>query len=1584
MSVYKPPLAEPLHNSSAEHELEGIKTESISSAPVATPHPNALQLFDEYEIIGGVPAIVFKSPDETTNQAQSYFHHFAFSHDSCFMSVVSGGPFIQLYNTLNHTTEVKEPENFPTANFVYTEFRNDAIIVVNDHGVVYSVVLTEQGTSSEASLVNCIAFRFEHVVNPHYNKSGIKEIVHVDITENEIWLLMKNFNNDIILTRIFSERQRRDCPIPRSREFETDKSEWLVSVHAKSVMKTQSATCSVDTSTHFWGYYDCIDKPITESVEIQGKGLCWTKDGRYVLLWTVTTSGEHTVKLHLNENIIGHRRSHRSEVVSFSLGQNLFSVKAQIIERSELSQLINQQDETTRNVIEPVFALLVVHSSGVECIVWDTKLNRVLYEIEFFLNKWTLTVESQIEFCFSPNLKWIGIGCWKDGVIGLFSTISGVCVWQNPDLQLHSVSSSLFVPIKFDPESSKLIVNSGRQLYIFIPPCFLKDHSTFFNHKRYNHDFNTELSNEAIEALKVFPKSVFFNVLMFILGNVEDSRVVDMFDVATSATSSNLAVLWNSQQRLCILILPIKAMFTSEFKNWLVKAFQGGKYTPPHNYKEVGIKKKLRSELHSRLVVFLYQQTPQSGDSLALFSFNDETLVAIFTDLESEPQEVIQLFSDTIFDIKQTQDGTRVLFLCTHCIRVLSLVDQDLRQTIDFKVSLSRRWNSFIWKIKWFWYFHLSHIEADDVDLVIDCASTFFIQQKRRGLFDISDDGRKILIGWDHSSHHPLILSNETTELEFNEMMKQCDDNKITSCYTMDSNFSKLIFTRTDENNEKCFDMVLYRSRDGAAFPLDAKLWKASWTRILTERRDVPHMMYLRLDDTGQSLWTLAMQETKEHGARMEWFPISTYSGGNSLPSLDMLDLTDVESKDTFINNFGISVFNMEFDGMTNLRSVCCLKDNKHLLSQFFEAAQHHGLLLGLVWSQGSSRTNLLSESIESKDINGVRTALSMVKEQLSPFASSGKIMKDSFKDLWTNYHDLFAMMLVNNELAFQFSEVVNTSAMFNSANHPRNQLGTSDQFSSFRNKSNNFVLERSCKSLEGKFGNQVKVQDQMTTSKAVLKVFCIENVCKIGFNGILRLLLMQNAPSNIYKTELVRSVICWKMKYIWRARALAKIKIYTIFVAIFSSYAILIGYLGDHLLNEIWKPILIVLLLVVLMVMALLFLREEYIQVKTYIRDGRVLSKDRPSCGLWHYLHSKWNQLELLSYFLILVVIPILQFFAFLDSNIIPGLYAIIAIESILLWTKVWYFAQSYRVTGALVLLIENVVRDCFPFLFLAGVVLLGFSIGLFVLFQNSLKDFHEHNADDDIKKVHNSFGTPWNSIETLFYAMIGTFEPEIYRSGETLTPLITLIFILYVVIQLIVMLNMLISIMSDTFDKVKSREEEQLLMGRARFIDACEASLTKNEIDKIEDRIGKYLYVLEPQGDSYDGPLQWEGKLKSIEDNVRKMIAKCEKDVTEKIDKSEQDIKKEVNANIKELEKKIDRLNSLLSIHLSKTENDYRSPSHTFLHSNFHSSIDNKEHKDEAVQTDSTDESKNELEEMEVEEFYNFNEVESDGSAS
>jgi len=100
------------------------------------------------------------------------------------------------------------------------------------------------------------------------------------------------------------------------------------------------------------------------------------------------------------------------------------------------------------------------------------------------------------------------------------------------------------------------------------------------------------------------------------------------------------------------------------------------------------------------------------------------------------------------------------------------------------------------------------------------------------------------------------------------------------------------------------------------------------------------------------------------------------------------------------------------------------------------------------------------------------------------------------------------------------------------------------------------------------------------------------------------------------------------------------------------------------------------------------------------------------------------------------------------------------------------WYFAQSFEGTGALVLMIEKVIQDCLYFVLLASFAMIGFGLALFITFQSSSRNKNCNNdelqagecKENEIKdKINMSFGSPWMAILTMFYAMLGTVEVEV-----------------------------------------------------------------------------------------------------------------------------------------------------------------------------------------------------------------------------
>eukprot|EP00210_Caulerpa_lentillifera_P007821 g7463.t1 len=422
---------------------------------------------------------------------------------------------------------------------------------------------------------------------------------------------------------------------------------------------------------------------------------------------------------------------------------------------------------------------------------------------------------------------------------------------------------------------------------------------------------------------------------------------------------------------------------------------------------------------------------------------------------------------------------------------------------------------------------------------------------------------------------------------------------------------------------------------------------------------------------------------------------------------------------------------------------------------------------------------------------------------------------------------------------------------------------------------------------------------------KAIIKVVCFGNIAKMGSQGILRFLILQQAPAYIFKTPIVKWTVLYKWEHFWKRMSVRRLVQFVVALGAFTLYVGCIGLSRHSLKNNVALQVCTSLILITIMGFVMAMLREEAMQFKTYMIDGKKLFDNN-------------NSRELLTYVILIFLIVPMHFLSFHYTSLFPFLYVVLAIESILMWFKVWYFLQAFSETGALVLMIENVIRDCIPFLILSGVVLLGFSIGLFAMFQdviqisNSIKleedDGQEENETH--QKIVSSFESPQKAILTLFYAMIGTFDVEVYFESGRLSPIIVLFFVLYLSIQAIVMFNMLIAIMSDTFDKVKSTEEEQLLMGRAQFIDACEAALTKNQRKRMNEKIGEYMYILfSKDEDANKESIMWHGRINNIKDNVKKELRESQTRILEEIKSLEQRTKDESAQALATLEESLER---------------------------------------------------------------------------
>lgn len=194
---------------------------------------------------------------------------------------------------------------------------------------------------------------------------------------------------------------------------------------------------------------------------------------------------------------------------------------------------------------------------------------------------------------------------------------------------------------------------------------------------------------------------------------------------------------------------------------------------------------------------------------------------------------------------------------------------------------------------------------------------------------------------------------------------------------------------------------------------------------------------------------------------------------------------------------------------------------------------------------------------------------------------------------------------------------------------------------------------------------------------------------------------------------------------------------------------------------------------------------------------------------GIRAYLRNAWNYMDLALYSSIVVAeilhsrFYVLYPYYFKTSE---GDYSdegyeersravrtIYSFSVIIMWIRFLYFFRIFRTTGYYIRMLVQVVMDIRHFIFVFVLVILAFAHAWFVLLKN--------NAPDDSDKM---FGNVSLAIAYVYKIALGDFDTDIF--GKYYTEISWLFFVLATFLLQIVLINLLISIVADTFSNIKS----------------------------------------------------------------------------------------------------------------------------------------------------------------------------------
>ena len=174
---------------------------------------------------------------------------------------------------------------------------------------------------------------------------------------------------------------------------------------------------------------------------------------------------------------------------------------------------------------------------------------------------------------------------------------------------------------------------------------------------------------------------------------------------------------------------------------------------------------------------------------------------------------------------------------------------------------------------------------------------------------------------------------------------------------------------------------------------------------------------------------------------------------------------------------------------------------------------------------------------------------------------------------------------------------------------------------------------------------------------------------------------------------------------------------------------------------------------------------------------------------GAMSYFKNPWNYVEFMPLVLIIINVENSQAKQYLDLEF----FRVQALAALLMWGKFLYFLRSFEQTGYLIRSLIEVTKDMWVFLIVLAVAIIGYadafsSISNSLLYTNDFEPFIEGGFSDALAFSYNLMLGDWDT---------GNFDWFSW-----------MLFITASMLEMVIMLNLLIAIISATFERVTAEQ--------------------------------------------------------------------------------------------------------------------------------------------------------------------------------
>lgn len=183
-----------------------------------------------------------------------------------------------------------------------------------------------------------------------------------------------------------------------------------------------------------------------------------------------------------------------------------------------------------------------------------------------------------------------------------------------------------------------------------------------------------------------------------------------------------------------------------------------------------------------------------------------------------------------------------------------------------------------------------------------------------------------------------------------------------------------------------------------------------------------------------------------------------------------------------------------------------------------------------------------------------------------------------------------------------------------------------------------------------------------------------------------------------------------------------------------------------------------------------------------------------------------------------------------------------LLAMVLLLSFVELLNFLTFHHLFGPWAVIIQDLMKDMMRFLVIMGIFLVGFSLSVSAIYVPVFEPFSQMESQSEVASGRQAgqqpglvnpnslpamgleFQSPLFTFEMLFYSLFGLVEPDFMppmHSSPAISKLIMkLVFGIYMMITVVVLINLLIAMMSNTYQRIEARSDIEWKFGRAKLI--------------------------------------------------------------------------------------------------------------------------------------------------------------------